>query len=96
MFIPDSNVFVKETAVLKIWEEILKHYQRFKDDRFVALSHNFVGFSRFMLHDYAKSIEELLKADAIFRKVGYASFPEISNHLHNITLVFYFFRQYGK
>ena len=96
MFFPENDMSVREAKTLKVWEETLKHYQSVGDERFIAICNIYIGFSLFMLNNHTKSIEKLLIADEKFRKVGYNTFPEMAKHLHNMALVFYFFRQYEK
>ena len=96
MFISDENMQLRESEILKIWNKILAEYQSAGDERFIAITHSYIGFTYFKLNEYAKSIEESLIADEKFRKYGYNRFPTMANYLHNMALVFYFFRQYEK
>jgi tetratricopeptide (TPR) repeat protein len=96
MFLTEGDLFVKEEKVLKIWQEILNQYESSENEHFTAISHVNIGFSLFMMNKYSESLEELLIADEKFRKVGYENFPEMGKHLHNMAMVFYFFRQYEK
>lgn len=96
MLISDDEIHARKLKMLPIWAEALKHYQLLGDERFMALCHAYRGHVYFMTKDYAKSIEELLMADEGIRRVGYHRFPDISKHLHNMALVFYFFRYYDK
>lgn len=96
MLIPDDNMAWRETEILNIWRKILAEYQSVGDERFMAITHSYIGFTFFKLNEYAKSIEESLIADEKFREYGYSRFPEMAKYLHNMALIFYFFRQYEK
>lgn len=96
MFFAEKNLLIREAKTLKAWEHILKFYQSAGDERFVAISNINIGYSLFLLNDYPKSIEKMLIADEKFRDMGYTRFPEMPKYLHNMALVFYYFRQYDK
>jgi len=96
MFLSESDMLIRETKTLKVWRETLKHYESLGAEHFVAICHVNIGYSLFMLNKYAESLEELLVADEKFRKIGYEKFPDIGKHIHTMSLVFYFFRQYEK
>lgn len=94
--LPEVHTPAKEAKLLQMWQEALAHYQDLADERFIAICHFHIGYRLFMENKYARSLEELLIADEKFKKIGYENFPEIANYLHNMALVFYFFRQYEK
>lgn len=96
MQIPEDNPYVRETKMPKIIEEALEYYRSVGDDRFIAICNAYIGHYHFILKEYEKCLEKLLIADDGFRKVGYDKFPDIGKHLHNMALVFYFFRHYDK
>jgi two-component sensor histidine kinase len=94
--IPDDDPQVRETKMPIIMEEALSHYQALGDEHFIAICNAYIGHYHFILKAYEKSLEKLLIADEVFRKVGYNKFPDIGKHLHNMALVFFFFRHYDK
>lgn len=96
MATPGEDRYVKEAKALKVWERMLKYYRSVDDSYFTAICNAYVGHYYFMRKEYEKSIERLLMADEDFRKVGYGKFPDIGKHLHNMALVFYFFRDHEK
>jgi hypothetical protein len=94
--IPDDDTQVRETKMPKMMEEALAYYQAMGDEHFMAICNAYIGHFHFILKEYEKSLEKLLIADDGFRKVGYNKFPDIGKHLHNMALVFFFFRHYDK
>lgn len=96
MLIPDNDASAREAKMPEIIKEALEHYQSVGDERFIAICNAYIGHCYFILKEYDKSIEKLLIADEGFRKVGYSKFPDIGKHLHNMALIFYFFRNYDK
>lgn len=96
IFITEQDNDIRISKILKIWQKALDYYQSQKNDHFVAICRVNVGHYLFMQKEFAKSLEELLLADELFKKIGYEKFPEMGKLLHNMSLVFYFFRQYDK
>lgn len=96
MYIPDDDKYAKHAKMVNIWEKTLDHYRSLDDEYFVTICNADIGHYYFLQKEYGKSIEKLLLADEGFRKVGYDKFPDIGKHLHNMALVFYFFRDYEK
>lgn len=96
MFVPLSDLYQSETKVLSLWKEALKYYRSVGDERFMAICQAQIGGSHFTLRHYGESIESLLNADELFQKVGYRHFPMMGRYLHDMSLIFYFFREYGK
>lgn len=94
MLIQEDERYARKAKMLKIWKKSLAYYKSVGDERFIALSRAYAAHIFFMRKDYANSIEYWLKAKEEFRKVGYEHFPDIGKHLHNMSLVFYFFRDY--
>lgn len=96
MLIPDNDPSAREAKIPNILLEALAHYEAEGDEHFIAICNAYIGHCYFILKEYDKSIEYLLIADEELRKVGYSKFPDIGKHLHNIALIFYFFRNYDK
>lgn len=96
MHFSKDDLYTRNIELLQIFEEILNHCKLKNQTHFIPICHAYIGHVHFMQQDYAKSIEHLLIADEGFRKIGYYRFPEMSKHLHNMALVFYFFRHYNK
>lgn len=89
---PDE-VFAKR---LEMWQKVLERYQAKEDKYFVAICHSYIGHIYFLQKEYAKSLETLIIADKEFMEIEYQKFPDIGKHLHNIALIFYFFKDYEK
>lgn len=96
MFVTDDDRHIRIAKFINIWNGILSHYQREDDEYFKAICNAYIGHFYFLQKEYEKSIEKLLVADEVFQKLGYGTFPDMGKHLHNMALVFYFFRDYGK
>jgi two-component sensor histidine kinase len=96
MFIPIKDLQASEAVVLKYWQKALSYYESKGDERFAAICYAQLGESYFLQKQFGECIENLLKAKALFQKVGYHRFPMIGRYLHQTALIFYFFRQYDK
>lgn len=96
MFIPIKDLQKSEEVVVKLWKEALQYYESIGDERFMAICRAQIGESYFLQKEYGESIENLLKAKSLFQKVGYDRFPMIGRYLHQMALIFYFFREYDR
>lgn len=92
----EDGLYARQEKMLAAWQQALVYYESVGDERSAVICNAYIGHTFFMLKEYAKSIEKWLKADEGFQKKGYANFPDIGKHLHNMALVFYFFRNYEK
>lgn len=91
-----DDPYTKQKKMLAAWQQALAYYESVGDERSVLICNAYIGHTYFMLKEYARSIEKWLETDEGFQKHGYAGFPDIGKHLHNMALVFYFFRNYEK
>jgi tetratricopeptide (TPR) repeat protein len=94
MFIQIKDLQHSEAVVVKYWQEALRHYESIGDERFAAVCLAQIGESYFLQKMYSESIENLLQAKVLFGKVGYHRFSMMGRYLHQMALIFYFFREY--
>jgi two-component sensor histidine kinase len=96
MFVSHSEIKESEKVTNLMWQEALHYYTQSQDKRFMAICHAHLSGSYFAIDQYDKTVEHLLKADEIFQQVGYETYPMIGRYLHDMSLLFYFFRDYKK
>lgn len=96
LFISYDDPEKRKAKILKMWEISLAYYQALGDERFIAICNLYLGHFYFIMGENAKSIEKSLFADEGFKKIGYGKFPDMGKYFHNMSLVFYFFKQYQK
>ncbi|MFD2036954.1 hypothetical protein ACFSKL_19275 [Belliella marina] len=79
---------------MKVYQDILEN-KEFKDEPlYNGICLHEIGQNQFVLEEYGLAFENSLKAQKIFRELGYGNVPNIGKYLHDLALDYYFFRNY--
>lgn len=94
IFVRSSEIDTLVSKQLKIWEKELEYYQRTGDKRFIAICEANIGLIYFTLKRNGEGFECILKANELFKEVGYDKFPMMGRYLHDMALIYYYFREF--
>jgi len=104
-----DNLLLKELMYLKIQADSpekdprkrIKFYQNiieskeFKNEpMYKGVCFHQIGSIYFVLEEYGLAFQYLLNAQSIFKEIGYENIPNIGKYLHDLSLDYYFFKNY--
>lgn len=79
---------------IAFFKEKLKEYKKKKQPIFHAMLLHNIGMYSFVEEDYNQAFEYMMKANELFKEVGYSQVPHIGLYLHDFALSNYTFKYY--
>lgn len=96
MFIPEVNHELTHRKMIELLDEAAIHYTAIGNDLYAGISRVHAGFDSFMLREYEQSIENMYRGYEFLKKYGFDKNPLAPKYLHDMALVFIFFRDYER
>ncbi len=81
---------------IRLLTDASHRYEAQGKKRFAGICLHMIGQHHYMCEAFGPAFENLLKANDLFREVGYGNIPEIGRYLHELALAHYYFRDYYK
>ena len=79
---------------IETFEGLINKYEN--DRLYKAICFHQIGQNQFILEQYGESFKNSLKAQKIFDEIGYEKVPNMGKYLHDLSLNYYFFKNYSE
>ena len=79
---------------IKTYQNIIESKEFRNEPMYKGVCFHQIGSIYFMMEEYGLAFQYMLNAQKIFKEIGYENIPNIGKYLHDLSLDYYFFKNY--